>query len=179
MQGLLKVSRAIDALNQRIGGIADWLIFLSVLIAAGNATMRYLLDYSTNGLLEVQWYLFGGAVFLGASYTLKLNEHVRVDIVYSPLPERARLIVDAVGLLVFLIPAMAFFAWLSWPVFARAFESGEMSSNYGGLPQWPILLMLPLGFALLSLQGLSELIKRIAALRHEAYVDTHYEKPLQ
>ena len=110
MQGLLKVSRAIDALNQRIGGIADWLIFLSVLIAAGNATMRYLLDYSTNGLLEVQWYLFGGAVFLGASYTLKLNEHVRVDIVYSHLPERARLIVDAVGLLVFLIPAMAFFA---------------------------------------------------------------------
>jgi len=179
VQGLLKLSRAIDALNQRVGGVADWLIFLSVLISAGNATMRYLLDYSTNGLLEIQWYLFGAAVFLGASYTLKMNEHVRVDIVYSHLSERLRLIVDAVGLLVFLIPAMAFFAWLSWPVFARAFVSGEMSSNYGGLPQWPILLMLPVGFALLALQGLSEFVKRLAALRHEAHVDTHYEKPLQ
>jgi TRAP-type mannitol/chloroaromatic compound transport system permease small subunit len=179
VQGLLKLSRAIDALNERIGGLADWLVFLSVLISAGNAAMRYVLDYSTNGLLEIQWYLFGAAVFLGASYTLKLNEHVRVDIVYSHLSERMRLIIDAVGLLVFLIPAMAFFAWLSWPVFVRAFESGEMSSNYGGLPQWPILLVLPLGFALLSLQGLSELIKRLAALRHEAHVDTHYEKPLQ
>lgn len=179
MKGLLRLSAAIDALNARFGSLADWLIFLSVLISAGNATMRYLLDYSTNGLLEVQWYLFGAAVFLGASYTLKMNEHVRVDILYSHLSERARLIVDATGLLLFLIPAMAFFAWLSWPVFLRAFESGEMSSNYGGLPQWPILLVLPLGFALLVLQGLSEFIKRVAALRHEAHVDTHYEKPLQ
>jgi TRAP-type mannitol/chloroaromatic compound transport system permease small subunit len=179
VHGLLRLSRAIDALNARIGALSDWLIFLSVMISAGNATMRYLLDYSTNGLLEIQWYLFGAAVFLGASYTLKMNEHVRVDIVYSHLSERARLVVDAAGLLIFLIPAMAFFAWLSWPVFVRAFESGEMSSNYGGLPQWPILFMLPLGFALLTLQGLSELIKRVAALRHEAHVDTHYEQPLQ
>jgi TRAP-type mannitol/chloroaromatic compound transport system permease small subunit len=179
VHGLLKLSRAIDALNQRIGALSDWLIFLSVMISAANAFVRYLLDYSTNGLLEIQWYLFGAAVFLGASYTLKMNEHVRVDIVYSHLSERARLVVDAIGLLVFLLPAMAFFAWLSWPVFVRAFESGEMSSNYGGLPQWPILFMLPLGFALLTLQGLSELIKRVAALRHEAHVDTHYEQPLQ
>jgi TRAP-type mannitol/chloroaromatic compound transport system permease small subunit len=179
MKALLRLSAAVDALNTRIGALADWLILLSVLVSAGNAAMRYLLSYSTNGLLEIQWYFFGAAVFLGASYTLKMNEHVRVDILYSHLSARARLVVDTVGLLVFLVPAMAFFAWLSWPVFVRAFESGEMSSNYGGLPQWPILLMLPLGFALLTLQGLSELIKRVAALRNEAHVDTHYEKPLQ
>ena len=179
MQALLKLSRAIDALTQRVGKATIWLVLVVTLISAGNAFVRYAFNYSSNGLLEIQWYLFGAAVFLGASYTLKMNEHVRVDIVYSHLSERLRLIVDAVGLLVFLIPAMAFFAWLSWPVFARAFVSGEMSSNYGGLPQWPILLMLPVGFALLALQGLSEFVKRRAALRHEAHVATHYEKPLQ
>ncbi len=179
MKELLRLSRAVDALNARFGDLADWLIFLSVLISAGNATVRYLFSYSSNGLLEIQWYLFGAAVFLGASYTLKMNEHVRVDIIYSHLSDRARLIVDAIGMVVFLVPAMVFLAWLSWPVFLRAFESGEMSSNYGGLLQWPILLMLPLGFALLTLQGLSELIKRIAALRGEVRIETRYEQPLQ
>lgn len=179
MKELLRASRAIDAFNARFGELADWLIFASVLISAGNATVRYLFSYSSNGLLEIQWYLFGAAVFLGASYTLRMNEHVRVDIVYSHLSNRGRLIVDIFGMLVFLLPAMVFLAWLSWPVFLRAFESGEMSSNYGGLPQWPILLMLPLGFALLTLQGFSELTKRIAALRGEVRIDTHYEQPLQ
>ncbi len=179
MKALLRVSRGIDALNARLGGLADWLIFISVLISAGNATVRYLLDYSSNAFLEIQWYLFGAAVFLGASYTLKRNEHVRVDIVYSHLSERGRLYVDAFGMAVFLVPAMIYLAWLSWPVFERAFISGEMSSNYGGLPTWPILFVVPLGFALLALQGLSELIKRIAALRGEIRFEEHYERPLQ
>ena len=193
--------RVVDELSRRIGIVAIYLVLICALVSAFNAVFRYstgsmlwvdrtlgvqvfagvlnLYSNNSNTLSEAQWYMFAGMVMLGGAWTLKMNEHVRVDIVYSHLSERMRLIVDAVGLLVFLVPAMAFFAWLSWPVFARAFVSGEMSSNYGGLPQWPILLMLPVGFALLALQGLSEFIKRLAALRHEAHVDTHYEKPLQ
>jgi TRAP-type mannitol/chloroaromatic compound transport system permease small subunit len=179
VKNLLRLSRAIDALNAGFASLSDWLILISVLISAGNATVRYLFDYSSNGLLEVQWYLFGGAVFLGASYTLKMNEHVRVDVIYSHLSVRARLIVDIFGLVVFLLPAMVFLAWLCWPVFLASFESGEGSSNYGGLIQWPILLALPVGFGLLTLQGLSELIKRIAALHGDAALDTEYVQPLQ
>ncbi len=179
MKGLLRLSRAIDALNTGFGSLSDWLILISVLISAGNATVRYLLDYSSNGLLEIQWYLFGGAVFLGASYTLKMNEHVRVDVIYSHLSARGRLIVDIFGLLVFLLPAMVFLAWLCWPVFVAAFRSGEGSSSYGGLVQWPILLVLPVGFGLLTLQGVSELIKRVAALRGDVTLDTEYVQPLQ
>ena len=179
MTPLLALSRAIDALNARFGDLADWLILASVLISAGNAIVRYLFGYSSNGLLEVQWYLFGGAVFLGASYTLKMNEHVRVDIIYSHLSDRGRHVVDLFGMVVFLLPAMIFLGWLSFPVFLRAFTTGEMSSSYGGLIQWPILLAPPVGFALLAIQGLSEIIKRIAALRGEISLDSHYSQPIQ
>jgi TRAP-type mannitol/chloroaromatic compound transport system permease small subunit len=179
LRELLGVSRVIDTVNGWFGNLADWLILISVLISAGNATSRYLFSYSSNGFLEIQWYLFGAAVFLGASYTLKRNEHVRVDVIYALLPERGRIFIDIFGLIVFLLPATVFLGWLSWPVFVRSLESGEMSSNFGGLLQWPILVMFPLGFALLTLQGISELIKRIAALRGEITLDTHYEQPLQ
>ena len=179
MRPLLALSRAIDSVNARFGALADWFVLASVLISADNAIVRYVFGYSSNGLLEIQWYLFGGAVFLGASYTLKMNEHVRVDVVYSHLSDRGRLYVDVFGLIFFLLPAMIFLGWLSWPVFVKAFTTGEMSDNYGGLIRWPILLVLPVGFALLTLQGFSEMIKRIAALRGEIALDTHYSQPLQ
>jgi TRAP-type mannitol/chloroaromatic compound transport system permease small subunit len=179
VQSLLRLSRAIDWVNARFGTLADWLMFLSVLISAGNAGMRYLFSYSSNGFMEIQWYLFGASVFLGASYTLKLNEHVRVDVIYSHLSPRGRLYVDVFGLIFFLLPATVFLGWLSWPVFVKSYAIGEMSENFGGLIRWPILLVLPVGFALLTLQGVSELIKRIAALRGELVLDTKYEQPVQ
>lgn len=179
MTFLLRISRAIDALNTRVGRLAEWCIFASVLISAANAAVRYLAGYSSNGFLEIQWYLFGAAVFLGASYTLKLNEHVRVDVVYSHLSPRGQIWVDVFGLTLFLLPSCIFLAWLCWPVFVRAYEIGEMSSNFGGLIRWPILLVFPVGFALLTLQGISELIKRVAALRGDIVLETKYAQPLQ
>lgn len=175
----IALSRAIDGLNDRFGTAADWLILASVLISAGNATMRYLVDYSSNAWLEIQWYLFGAAVFFGASHTLKMNEHVRVDVVYSHLSDRGRIYVDIFGLIIFLLPAMVFLGWLSWPIFTRSYAIGERSTNYGGLIVWPILLVMPVGFALITLQGISELIKRIAALHGDLALDTKYEQPLQ
>jgi len=141
--------------------------------------VRYLFNYSSNGLLEVQWYLFAATVMLGTSYTLKMNGHVRVDLVYSAVSDRGRLYIDIIGLVFFLLPVIGYLCYLTTPFFLNSFRSGEMSMNAGGLVLWPAKLMLPLGFALLWLQGLSELIKRIAALQGLVSVDTHYEKPLQ
>jgi TRAP-type mannitol/chloroaromatic compound transport system permease small subunit len=179
MSILLRISRTIDTVNAWFGRISDWFVLIAILISAGNAISRYLIGYSSNALLEIQWYLFGGMVLLGASYTLKMNEHVRVDVIYSQLSETGQLIVDIFGFIVFFLPAMAFLAWLSWPVFVTSFQSGETSNNYGGLIRWPIMLALPLGFTLLTLQGVSELIKRIAALLGRIKIDIHYEQPLQ
>ncbi|MBS7545570.1 TRAP transporter small permease subunit [Ancylobacter oerskovii] len=179
MNGLLALSRAIDWINERFGRIADYCVLFACLISAGNATVRYLFSYSTNGLLEIQWYLFGAVVLLGASYTLKLNEHVRVDLVYMMLSDRGRLWVDAIGFVFILIPAGIYLTWLSFPFFWQAYVSDEVSQNAGGLMLWPAKLLLPLGFFLLTLQGLSELIKRAAALHGDITVETHYEKPLQ
>ena len=176
---LLGVSRGIDAVSRTAGLVADWLVLAACLISAGNATTRYLFSYSSNGLLEIQWYLFGALVFLGASYTLRENGHVRVDLVYSSVSDRARLWIDAVGFVVFLIPTCLYLAYLCTPFFVRSFQIGEVSNNAGGLILWPIKLALPLGFALLGLQGISELIKRIAALKGEVSLETHYEQPLQ
>ncbi|MCB4769548.1 TRAP transporter small permease subunit [Ancylobacter sp. Lp-2] len=179
MSGLLAFSRAIDWINERFGRLADYCVLLSCLISAGNATVRYLFSYSTNGLLEIQWYLFGAVVLLGASYTLNRNEHVRVDLVYMMLSDRGRLWIDTIGFVVILIPASLYLAWLSFPFFWQAFVSDEVSQNAGGLILWPAKLLLPLGFFLLTLQGASELIKRLAALHGDITVETHYEKPLQ
>jgi TRAP-type mannitol/chloroaromatic compound transport system permease small subunit len=179
MSALLATSRAIDAASKTAGRVAEWLVLGACLISAGNASVRYLIGYSSNGLLEIQWYLFGALVFLGAAHTLRVNEHVRVDIVYSWVSDRARLWIDAIGFLFFLIPVGVYLTYLCIPFFLRSFQIGEYSNNAGGLILWPIKLFLPLGFALLTLQGVSELIKRLAALQGDLALDTHYEKPLQ
>ena len=166
-------------MNDVAGFIAKWLVLLSCLVSAGNATVRYLFSYSSNGLLEIQWYMFGGIVLLGAAQTLRLNEHVRVDLVYSWVHDRTRLKIDAIGLTLFLLPVTAYLFYLTWPFFWNSWTSQEYSSNAGGLVLWPIKAALPLGFALLFLQGVSELIKRLAALADVVRIDTHYEAPLQ
>lgn len=177
---LLKLSRAIDTLNATFGQLANVLILLACVVSAGNALLRYGFDLSDNWPLELQWYLFGAAVMLGASHTLAQNGHVRVDIVYANVSQRTRLWIDIVGLLLFLLPACTLFAWLSWKtLFLPSWEIMEHSSNAGGLPRYPIKFILPLGFALLVLQGISELIKRFAALRGDLQLTTHYMRPEQ
>jgi len=179
MQSLLALSRVIDAVNEKLSWIADSLVFLSCLISAGNAFSRYAFSLSSNAWLEIQWYMFGALVLLGASYTLKKNEHVRVDIVYSNISTRRQIWIDIIGGLLFLLPATLILAYLSWPVFYNSWMQGEVSTNAGGLLRWPIKIFLPIGFALLSLQGISEIIKRVAILKGHMKADLHYERPLQ
>jgi len=179
MNMLLALSRVIDKLNEKLAIVANWCVLISCFISAGNAFSRYAFSISSNAWLEIQWYLFGALVMLGASYTLKRNEHVRVDIVYSNLSTRRQIGIDIFGAILFLLPATLILSYLSWPVFYNAWIHNEMSVNAGGLIRWPIKIFLPLGFALLSLQGFSELIKRIAMLTGHMKADLHYERPLQ
>ncbi|HSV44277.1 MAG TPA: TRAP transporter small permease subunit [Ramlibacter sp.] len=179
MSALLKLSLAVDWLSERLGRIAALAVLFTALISAGNAFVRYLLDISSNGWLEIQWYLFAGIVMLGAPVVLRLNEHVRVDLIYGKLKGNAPVYVDLFGLIFFLLPVMALLAWLSWPLLAKMYITQEMSSNAGGLIRWPAMLMLPLGFGLMVLQGLSEIVKRICYLQGTYQMDTHYEKPVQ
>ena len=181
MRLLLQFSALIDALNEKIGVICNWLVLLACVVSAGNAMVRYAYDTSSNAWLEVQWYMFAVIVMFGASYTLKRNEHVRVDLFYMTLSRRGQLWVDILGTLIFLLPTCAILAWLSWPFFMQSFNVYEHSSNAGGLLRWPIKLVLPLGFALVALQGLSELIKRVAFLNGYAVdsLEAHYERPTQ
>ena len=179
MKLCLSLSRGIDAMNQRIGTIADWLVLLSCLISAGNAFSRYAFNISSNAWLEIQWYMFGAVVMLGASYTLKRNEHVRVDIVYANVSTRKQIGIDIFGFILFMLPATLIMTYLSWPIFYNAWHMGEMSSNAGGLIRWPVKILLPIGFFLLSLQGISELIKRIAMITGHMKADLHYERPMQ
>jgi TRAP-type mannitol/chloroaromatic compound transport system permease small subunit len=165
MGPLLAFSRAVDALNAAFGRIADWLVLLACVVSAGNAFARYGFSAGSNAWLEVQWYFFAGVVMLGASYTLFRNEHVRVDLLYGALPERTRLWIDVIGITVFLLPAMLLLAWMTWPFFVESWGRAEVSSSPGGLILWPVKLLMPLGFALMSLQGGSELVKRVALLR--------------
>ena len=178
-----KLSTNIDRINQLLGKAASLMILLSCVVSAANALLRYGLDISNNWPLELQWYLFSAAVMLGASYTLKRNEHVRVDLIYSHLSDRGRIWVDLLGLIFFLMPACILFAWLSWTsLFYPSWLVLEHSSNSGGLARYPIKLIVPFGFFMLSLQGLSEIIKRIAALNGKVALpaeDLHYEKPMQ
>jgi TRAP-type mannitol/chloroaromatic compound transport system permease small subunit len=165
MRPLLAFSRAVDAMNTGFGRVADWLVLFACAVSAGNAFLRYGFSLGSNAWLETQWYFFAGVVMLGASYTLFRNEHVRVDLVYGALGERARLWVDVIGIALFLLPAMAMLAWMTWPFFVESWMRGETSSSPGGLIRWPVKLLMPLGFALMTAQGLSELIKRVALLR--------------
>jgi TRAP-type mannitol/chloroaromatic compound transport system permease small subunit len=134
---------------------------------------------SSNAWLEIQWYLFAAMVLLGAPYVLKVNEHVRVDLVFSSVSERARLWIDILGGLLFLLPICLILTYFTWPWFVDSWRSGEISGNAGGLIRWPVKLLLPVGFALMALQGISEIIKRIEALRHQDRLHYRYEKPLQ
>ena len=179
MAPLLAFSRFVDWINQNIGKVCDWLVLLAVLVSSVNAMMRYGFDISSNAWLEAQWYMYAAIVMLGASYTLKRNEHVRVDILYMMLSRRGQIKLDIAGIIVFMLPACILIGWLSWPMFLNAYTIGETSGNAGGLLRWPVKLLVPLGFLLLALQGISEIIKRIAALSGRTSLDANYERPLQ
>jgi TRAP-type mannitol/chloroaromatic compound transport system permease small subunit len=165
VKSLLALSRGIDWLNGQVGRLVYWLVLVAVLISAGNAVSRYSLSLSSNAWLEIQWYLFSAIFLFSAGYTLLNNQHVRIDIISGRLSRRAQTWIDILGTLLFLFPMAITIMWLSWPVFVTAFKVHEMSSNAGGLPVWPARLMMPVGFLLLILQGLSEIIKRVAFLR--------------
>jgi len=202
MNHLLRLARGIDRLNDGLGQIAKWAVLASCFISAGNALVRYLLRESSNGWLEIQWYLFAVGVMFGAAQVLRVNEHVRVDVLYGRYSSRGKVLVDLFGLVCFLLPVIGLLTWLSWQFFVvkllsgmtpadtleglglqayawKLLSSGEMSSNAGGLIRWPVALTLPAGFALLLLQGVSEIIKRVGWLANRHDMSTHYERPLQ
>jgi TRAP-type mannitol/chloroaromatic compound transport system permease small subunit len=161
---LLAMSRAIDRVTERVGRFVYWLVLVVVLISAANATVRKAFDYSSNAYLEIQWYLFSVIFLFGAGYTLMRNEHVRIDIIAGRLSPRAQNWIDVIGIVLFLFPMAIIIMWLSWPLFVDSYVRGEVSTNAGGLIIWPARLMVPVGFALLILQAVSELVKRIAFL---------------
>ncbi len=174
---LLGIARTIDAVNERIGRVVLWLVLAVTLISAANALMRYGFGMSSNAWLEIQWYLFGAIFLLAAGYTLKHNGHVRVDVLYGRWPPRARAWIDLLGAALFLLPLCVLMVWLSWHGFIESFQRGELSSDAGGLIRWPVRLLIPLGFALLGLQGVSELIKRVAFLRGQG--ELPHEPPME
>ena len=165
MNGLLKFSRGVDWLNTQVGKYVIWLILASTVISGINAVVRKAFDISSNAYLEVQWYLFAASFLLAAGFTLLNGEHVKIDVVSGRLSKRAQIWIDVFGFVAFLTPVCLAVLWYGIPFFIKGFQSGEMSSNAGGLIRWPVYLMMPLGFALLLLQGLSELIKRLAFLQ--------------
>lgn len=165
MSALLKLSRLIDSINEWIGKLIIWLVLASVVISSGNAIVRKMFNIGSNAWLEIQWYLFAAVFMLGVGYVMLKNGHVRIDFISSKLSKRTNAIIDSIGIVVFTIPLALIMIDLAWPLFYRALQTGEMSSNAGGLVRWPVLMLLPLGFAILALQALSELVKRIAFLR--------------
>ena len=205
---LLPLADAIDWLNTKLGVIADWLVLLACLVSAGNAIFRYaltpiialgsdpnykafhgflnlftpIIDWygkNANGFLELQWYMFAGIVLLGAPYTMLRNEHVRVDLFYGAVSDRTRHWIDLFGGVIFLLPMCVLLIWFTWPWFIESWSINEASNNAGGLTRWPVKLLLPVGLGFLLLQGISEIVKRAAALRGY-HVHAHaYEKPLQ
>jgi len=162
---LLSFSRLIDRLNEKVGQLFFWLVLITVLVSAANAVVRKLFNYSSNGLLEIQWYFFSAIFLFLAGYTLLRNEHVRIDVIAGRLSKRSQTWIDILGTLFFLLPMAILLAWLAWPVFVEAYDRHEVSTNAGGLIIWPARLLVPIGFVLLALQGISELIKRVAFLR--------------
>jgi TRAP-type mannitol/chloroaromatic compound transport system permease small subunit len=199
---LLSISRAIDAFSARVAVVANYLVLFAALLSAFNATIRYSLNgllalgrdyplfrgldplvrwygHNSNSLLEAQWYMFAAIVLFGAAHTLRMNEHVRVDLVYGSVRERTRLWIDLLGAIVFLLPMCAVMIYFTWPWFVASWRMGEVSASAGGLLRWPVKLILPMGFALVALQGLSEIIKSIAALVQGDRREFAYEKPLQ
>jgi len=203
LERLLDISRAIDAFNQRFGFIANYLVLFAALLSAANAGFRYginaLIQLSrdfhflsgiqtlvswygnnSNAFLEAQWYMFAAMVMFGAAWTLKVNEHVRVDLFYGWVSDRTRTWIDLLGAIFFLMPMCIIYVYFTWPWFVDAWNAGEVSTNAGGLMRWPVKLILPVGFVLVALQGVSEIIKCVAALSIPGYRREYaYEKPLQ
>jgi TRAP-type mannitol/chloroaromatic compound transport system permease small subunit len=179
MKHLLAFSRLVDSMTAGAGRVASALVLLATLVCVANALMRYGLNTGSNAWLEVQTHMFGAMMYLGGAHTLRVNEHIRVDVLYSAMRERNRLLIDILGLLFLLLPVCLLMTWLSWRYFAGSFASAEVSGNPGGLLLWPAKLTIPVGFGLLVLQGLSELVKRVAALRGLVQIDLSYEKPDQ
>jgi len=202
MDRLLAISDTIDRMNRAVSRIAVWLVLFAALVSAFNATFRYSIGaivaltdegraypwlqgllrwYSgnSNGFLEAQWYMFAALVMLGAAYTLKMNEHVRVDLFFGWVSERTRTWIDLFGSIFCLVPMCLVMIYFTVPWFLESWRSGEMSSNAGGLPRWPVKLVMPIGFSLVLLQGISEIIKCIAALTTDYVREQAYEKPLQ
>ena len=203
MKALLWISKQIDRISYVAGLVAVWLVLLAALVSAFNALARYsvgtlvylghnaaflapvsnwlfdLYRSNSNTLSDLQLAMFSGMVMLGAAWTLKMNEHVRVDLVYSNVTPRARLWMDLIGVILFLIPMCVLMMYFTWPWFLQSWQQDEMSANAGGLPRWPAKLMLPLGFALVLLQGISEAIKCVLALTTDYKREHHYEKPVQ
>ena len=190
MRGLLRFSRSVDKFNTRLGQIMAWGVLIAILVSAVNATIRKIFNVSSNSWLELQWVLFGIVFLLCSSWTLLSNEHIRIDIVNNLLPKRARDWIDVIGHLFFLIPVATILAVLGWPFFWRSLMQNEQSTNAGGLPVYPAKFLIPLAFTLLLIQGVSELIKRIAIMRgmledtvsgggHHAAAEAEAERLLQ
>ncbi len=178
MQAALRLSSAIDRLNEAIGKTVYWLILVAVLVSAINAVVRKAFDVSSNAWLELQWQLFGAVFMLAAAYTLLRNEHIRIDIVNSRFPKRVRDWIDLLGHFLFLMPFVLLMIWDGWPFFMASYNINEQSLNAGGLPQWPAKFLVPAGFFLLFLQGVSEIIKRVAVMRG-LIPDPHGEEPVR
>jgi TRAP-type mannitol/chloroaromatic compound transport system permease small subunit len=172
MPALLRISQLIDRFNEWLGKVIIWLVLAAVLISAGNAMVRKAFNVGSNAWLEIQWYLFAGVFMLGVGYVLLVNGHVRIDVISSRLSKRTNTIIDALGMVLFTIPLAVLMIYLSWPLFMHAYDSGEMSQNAGGLLRWPVLLLMPVGFAILLAQCISELIKRVA------YLTGHRAEPM-
>lgn len=179
MRGLMRLAAAADSVSRAAGALATAAVLAACLISAGNAASRYALGLTSNAWLEVQWYLFAAMAMLGAAETLRRGGHVRVDLVYAAVGDRGRLWIDCAGIVLFLLPGMALLAWLSWPYFVESWARHEISNNPGGLLRWPAKLLLPIGFVLVTLQGLAELARRVAALAGRVSLDTTYHRPLQ
>lgn len=179
LNSLVKFAYSVDQLSKAVAKVAIWLTLICALISAGNAFMRYAFDLSSNAWLETQWYMFGGMVLLGGPYLLTTNGHIRVDLFYSKLNDRQRAWLDLGGLIFFLQPFCLYMVWVCWPWFLESWTINEISNNAGGLVRWPVKLLFPIGFSLLAVQGLSEIVKRVAALRGVIALNTHYERPLQ
>lgn len=169
--------RGVDALSSAAAWIATWCVLFACAVSAGNAITRYLFSVGSNAWLEMQWYLFAVIVLFGASKTLRLNGHVRVDLFYGMLTPRAQVWLDLVCLCLFLLPAAVLLTGMSWTLFIESWRIGEVSSNAGGLLRWPVKLVLPLGFALLGLQGVAEIVRRAAMLAGALPLSTQYERP--
>ena len=179
MQGLMKLSRAIDWLNAQVGKYAIWIILASTAISTINAVVRKVFNTSSNAYLEVQWYLFAWSFLIAAGFTLLNREHVRIDVLNSRLPKRTQMWIDILGFAAFLTPLCVVVLYYTIPMTMRMYQTGEMSGNPGGLIRWPALLLLPVGFGLMFLQGVSEIVKRVAHLQGIYQMNTHYEKPVQ